>query len=260
VPARWLCASERALPAGSAWLTEREREWARRLRFTKRRNDYLVGRYAAKRAVAVALSLSTEPDALTRLDIRNRRSGPERGAPEVFLDGRTAPVEISITDRAGWGVCVIRGPGPRLGCDLELVEPRSPAFVEEYLTAGEAALVRSAANDENRQVLANLLWSAKESALKVLRTGLRRDARSVEVSLPEGVGAEGWRRLTVNDRESGSALPGWWRRFGHFLLTVACDTDLPPPEPLAAEPDLARAQPSHDWMASPRAPAWRDES
>jgi 4'-phosphopantetheinyl transferase len=253
--ARWLCASERALPVGSGWLTQRERDWALRLRFTKRRNDYLLGRYAAKRAVAVALSLPAEAASLSRVDVRNRQSGPERGAPEVFLDGRPAPVEVSITDRAGWGVCAVRGPGGRLGCDLELVEPRSRAFVEEYLTPGEAALVHAAPDDESRQLLANLVWSAKETALKVLRTGLRRDARSVEVSLAAAAGSEAWRRLTVSDRESGRELPGWWRRFGHFVLTVACDEPLPSPEPLLAEPDLAHAQPSHDWMAAPRAPA-----
>jgi 4'-phosphopantetheinyl transferase len=258
--ARWLCAHERALPTGDAWLTVRERELAEQLRFPKRRIDYLLGRYVAKRAVALALGLPSQPDALRRLDVRNRRSGPERGAPEVVVDGRGAPVEISITDRAGWGVCLVRAagdpPGARLGCDLELVEPRSRAFVADYLTRREAALVHAAADDESRQVLANLVWCAKESALKVLRTGLRRDTRSVEVRLAEGDATASWQRLTIWDREALREIPGWWRRFGHFLLTVAADAELAPPEAFAAEPDLATAVPSHDWMASPapRAP------
>src|SRR2546421_626349 len=74
---------------------------------------------------------------------------------------------------------------------------------------------------------ANLIWSAKESALKVLRTGLRRDTRSVAVSLTAasgaaGGGAEGggWWPLAVRCGP-GPAIQGWWRRDGEFVLTVA---------------------------------------
>ena len=250
-PLRWLCASELALPADPAWLTPREREWAARFRFAKRRDDYLLGRYVAKRAVVRALALPDDPAALARVDVRNKRDGAERGAPEVFVADQPAPLEISITDRAGWGVCVVRDPGARLGCDLELVEPRSAAFVEDYLTAAEASRVRAAAAEETRQLLANLFWCAKESALKVLRTGLRRDTRSVEVELLDAVGVEGWRRLSVRDRETGGELPGWWRRFGRFVLSVACDDPTAPPVCLATTPDLGAAEPSHAWMASP---------
>jgi 4'-phosphopantetheinyl transferase len=249
-PARWLCASERVLPGDPVWLTPREREWASRFRFTKRRDDYLLGRYVAKRAVVHALSLADDPASLSLVDVRNKGPGPERGAPEVFVAGQPAPLEISITDRAGWGVCMVGDAGARLGCDLELVEPRSLAFVDDYLTAAEAAQVRAATDAETFQLLANLLWCAKESALKVLRTGLRRDTRSVEVELTE-TELDGWRRMAVRDGESGAEIPGWWRRFGRFVLTTACEGETPPPVVLDGTTDLAAAEPSHAWMASP---------
>ena len=69
-----------------------------------------------------------------------------------------------------------------VGCDLELVEPRSALFVRDYFTAAERERVAAAPAREHDE-LANLIWCAKESALKVLRTGLRRDTRSVEVEL-----------------------------------------------------------------------------
>ena len=73
-----------------------------------------------------------------------------------------------------------RRSGAELGCDLEIVEPRSDAFIADYFTAEEQALIeRTSAAD--RSLLLALLWSAKESALKALRAGLRLDTRSVIV-------------------------------------------------------------------------------
>ena len=86
-----------------------------------------------------------------------------------------------------------------LGCDLELVEPRSDRFVADYLTAAEQQLVLGAGPE--RDLVANLIWSAKESALKVLRVGLRRDTRSVEVTL------DGWGAVTGS---GAAARPGRW--------------------------------------------------
>ena len=102
---QWLYASERGVPAGDGWLTPREREWSQRFRFSKRRDDYRLGRWVAKRAVARALSLpADDPDALSLVDVRNKREGAERGAPEVFVGGQPAPLGISVrkaSDKGG---------------------------------------------------------------------------------------------------------------------------------------------------------------
>jgi 4'-phosphopantetheinyl transferase len=184
---------------------------------------------------------------LAALVIRNAADG----APEVIVDGRLAPVHISMTDRADWAVCVALSAdrsGGAVGCDLEVVEPRSDRFVADWFTASERELV--GADPDERDVLANLIWSAKESALKVLRTGLRRDTRSVEVSFPD-LAAEGWRALRV-DTEEGLSFPGWWRRFGDFVLSFASVAETPPPAPLTDPSPLLAARPTHRWMDRPR--------
>jgi 4'-phosphopantetheinyl transferase len=246
----WLSAGEHEVGLQSDWLTPIERERAASMRFTKRRNDYLLGRYTSKRAVTTALGLPSLSDSLRRIEVKNRMSGPERGVPELRLDGRPAPFDVSITDRAGWGVCVLTKPGVRVGCDLELVEPRSEGFVADYLTPGERAFVASATDSELRSARANLLWSAKESVLKVLRTGLRRDTRSVEIRVSETLESSGWCALDARSIE-GRAFSGWWRRFGSFLLTVAFETPAPPPRPLVDPPGLQDATPSHRWLDAP---------
>jgi len=253
----WLSRGESDLPDALDWLHPRERGRAGRMRFRKRRNDYLLGRFTAKQAVTRALGRAATPGALAAIEVRN---APD-GAPELYCDGHAAELAISMTDRADQAVCLL---GPRtaaLGCDLELVEPRSEGFLRDYLTDLERRQVE-AAGPCGRDLAANLLWCAKESALKVLRTGLRRDTRSVEVRLGGGLaGAEaggegeaGWLPLEVATRE-GPVLPGWWRRFGPWILSVAADGPLAPPLPLEAAPGLARALPRHAWLEAPLAPA-----
>lgn len=246
----WHSVGEHEIPADPTWLAAAERERAESLRFTKRRNDYLLGRFTSKSALARTLGLPIEPASLRRIEVRNRASGPERGAPEVFLDGAPAPFELSITDRAGWGVSTLTPPGVRVGCDLEIVEPRSDAFVADYLTRQEQEFVAAGRSEQARFARANLLWSAKESVLKLLRTGLRRDTRSVEVRVSGGAGRDGWCELRACAVE-GRLFSGWWCRFGPFLLTFAFEARVESPRALVDPPGLQRARPSHSWLEAP---------
>jgi 4'-phosphopantetheinyl transferase len=220
------------------------------MRFTKRRNEYLVRRYAGKCAVASAVGLPPDPASLGRIAVLNRMTG----APFVEVDGQSLGLDISLTDRAGWAVCLV---GPDLGAvgvDLEIVEPRSDGFVRDFLTPDEQAAVASAPGPDGRDATANLIWSAKESALKVLRTGLRADTRTVEVVLedPSGIstGTGGWQRLSV--ASGAGRFPGWWRRDGVFLLTVVAAAGLvDPPVALPGSADLGIAEPIHSWVSHP---------
>ncbi|MET0740149.1 MAG: 4'-phosphopantetheinyl transferase superfamily protein [Candidatus Nanopelagicales bacterium] len=254
---RWLARGESALPGDWTWLTAAESARAARLRFTKRRMEFLVSRWAAKEAIAALSGWGPALDERARIDVRNRPTG----APEAHVDGVWLGREISLTDRAGWAVCLIGPDQRRVGCDLELVEPRTSSFISDYFTGTEQERMASVPGAA-RDTMANLLWSAKESALKVLGTGLRRDTRSVEVSLrddrpnpppddpPEDVTLVGWRRLTVRTSD-GLSLPGWWCRFNHFLLTVAAEAATAAPAALEDPPALYTAMPTHTWMAGP---------
>jgi 4'-phosphopantetheinyl transferase len=241
----WLSQGMDEAPASDEWLSPRELDWLAGMRFAKRRGEFRLGRWTAKNALARFLG---RPRGLADLRLIAIDRFPD-GAPSPLVDGLPAPASISMTDRADQAVCVVAGPGPVLGCDLELVEPRSDRFVADYLTASEQAIVGGAKSDEERHILANLIWCGKESALKVLHTGLRRDTRSVVVSFPATRAMDGWSPLLVRAVE-GTAFPGWWRRYGEFLLTVAASEPLPPPRPLVDPPGLASAAPAHSWLDS----------
>ena len=242
----WLSQGEAEVPHALDWLAPSERERLARMRFRKRRDDYLLGRWTAKRALARSVALPETTASLAGLEIRHA----EGGAPLAFAAAERLPLEISISDRAGQGACAIAPAGLLVGCDLEVVEPRSDAFVADYLTPRESSRVLAAREERERALLANLFWSAKESALKLLGTGLRRDTRSVEIELGPAAGA-GWQRLVARPVEGG-CLPGWWRAFGAFVLTLAAAAETDEPACLLEPPSLAGAEPTESWQAAPR--------
>lgn len=240
-PTWWLARSVAMVPDGDDWLTPAERAYADRQRFTKRSSEFRVARFTAKSALAHVRGLPTDTASLARTEIRHEPSG----APYACVDGRRAAGRLSLSDRADWAVCLVGEGASPIGCDLELVEPRSAGFVADFFTPAEQ---RRVAECTDRDVLANLIWSAKESALKVLTTGLRRDTRSVEVvAQPPGAG---WRHLVITLREGGTYY-GWWRRFGGFVLTVAGAEPVERPVALDAEPLLDIARPTHAWLRQP---------
>ncbi len=245
----WLAHGEREVPAGADWLSPREQALLAGIRYTKRYVEFLTRRYAAKRALAAMLEREDSPTELARIEVRNHPGG----APYVVVDEQAAAIELSLSDRAGWAVCLVGAPGSPLGplgIDLEIVEPRSDGFIDDFFTAAERDEIRARPAGEARDEAANLVWSAKEAALKVMKVGLRADTRDVEVRLDDSGRADGWSAMTVTARH-GASFPGWWRRDGVFLLTIAGTAAREPPALLAASGDLAAAAPIHSWLAQP---------
>lgn len=247
---RWLSCGEADLPDNLDWLSEREAARLSRYRFRKRYNEYLLRRYTGKVAAATALGLAHDERALARVEVLNRPTG----APYVQVDGEQAPLDISLTDRAGWAVSLVGEVGSMragtLGVDLEIVEERTPGFVSDFLTPAESAWVNSMPDADRYHEAANLLWSAKEAALKVQRVGLRADTRTVVVTASREVRPDGWRELSIAT-SAGEVFPGWWRRDGIYLLTLASLEATPPPERMPGGGDLATAVPVHSWMNDP---------
>ena len=241
---RWLAGSVELTPDTDDWLAAAERAYADRQRYTKRRSEFRAARFTAKSAIAHALDLPRDPAVLATIEIRHEESG----APYGCVDGQRIASQLSLTDRADWAVCLLSSGSFRVGCDLELVEPRSAAFVDDFFTEYEQRYVAGHGDPVARALAANLIWSAKESALKVLTTGLRRDTRSVEVRPEER--DDGWARLDILTAE-GMPIHGWWRRYGTFVLTVASAERTAPPEMLEGGPLLDTAAPSHGWLGQP---------
>ncbi len=206
------------VPETDDWLGDGERERLATLRFPKRRNDWRLGRWTAKRLVASFLELPLEPPSLCTLEIRAAADG----APEVLLDGFAAPVSLSISHSAGIGFCVVAPRSIAVGCDLETIRPHEPNFADDYFTADEIALIDQAPAGETDKIV-TLVWSAKESALKVLREGLRRDTRTLVTQLDPWQAQEAWHSFVIRCTQTQRIFPGWWRTCGHQVETIASD-------------------------------------
>jgi len=203
-----------SVPRREDWLTEAEQAVRRRLAVPKRASDWRLGRWIGKEAVRRALGAP----ALVGTDLEILAS--PGGAPTVTVraPGAWPPVSLSLSHAWGMGFAAAVAGAVPIGCDVEALRPRSDAFVSDYFTAPEAELVRRAASDD-QAAWANLIWSAKESALKALGEGLRLDTRSVEVTVLDGPTVDGWRSFTATTPEAVT-LRGHWRLTAGFVWTL----------------------------------------
>ena len=116
------------------WLEPALAERLARMPYTKRREEARLGRWTAKSTIARALGLDPDrADNLRGICIVNAADG----APEAIVEGQPLDGVIAMTDRADWAVCALLSGPCRIGCDLELAEPRSEAFVRDYFTSRE---------------------------------------------------------------------------------------------------------------------------
>ena len=194
------------------WLTQGERARLDGFRFEKRRRDWLLGRWAAKTVLLEVTGLSQRD--INRFEIS---SAPD-GAPLPMLDGKRCRVQLSLSHSNDRAFATVSRSKNALGCDIELVEPRSAEFVDTYFTASERDYVERV-EPGSRDSLVTLIWSAKESTLKALHTGLQVDTRSVEVH-DDGDSADGgWRVARTISADAGE-FKCLWRIDDKFVLSI----------------------------------------
>lgn len=203
------------------WLGETEFAYWTQLKSTKRRRDWLLGRWSAKQLLGQMVGETTgrrlRPDTIEIL------RHPD-GWPQVRIEGLTDPsatYSLSIShshDQAF--VAAVTGDSHLLGVDIEFVEPRPPGFAADYFTGEEMSFL-AAAPDSQQVVLITAIWSGKEAALKAIRRGLAEDTRIVSC-IPALNGDPSWRQMPVmwSRPAERPALTGWWRTMGDYVMTL----------------------------------------
>jgi 4'-phosphopantetheinyl transferase len=235
--------------APTGMLCSAEQQRLSTLKVDKRRRDWLLGRWTAKHLVQgyLAQSTGTTPE-LDEIQIANA----EDGSPHCLLlssnnPAEPMPVSLAISHSHGYAFCALcqelddavnssavgEQPGPvqtparwSLGCDIEWIEHRDQSFVSDFFTAQEIRDVMGTPV-EHRDCRVTAVWSAKESVLKSLRTGLRVDTRRIECRFgPDDLLPREWTSLTVMiDAGLVDQFPGawyaWWQVQQGFVLTMA---------------------------------------
>lgn len=231
-PLRWLVQSDDAAfqsasDAPLAWLNADEARFWQALKTDKRRRDWALGRRAAKELLAkFILDETSQSVTYEQIVILPHADG----WPIVTLPtlGAEAPaVTLSISHSHGRAFCAaIRGRDLLLGADIEQIERRSTAFVEEYFTPLERRYL-AAAPEEQVDTLANAIWSGKEAALKAIRRGLTEDTRIVScLPHPAMIADPEWSPMRIVWSEERLARPmpaltGHWRHSNNSVLTLA---------------------------------------
>ena len=235
ISVKWLSCSLREVPKHSDWLLPAERRTADGLRVRKRQDDWRLGRWTAKAALRAAWpSLYDGLPAPHDLEIVAAADGaPELASRWLRTGSHNSWPTFSLSHSGGIGLCAVAPAEARIGCDVERLETRSNALIRDFFTETEQSVCRTG-RPEQQTLAANLIWSAKESALKALRTGLRADTRSVEVHWESGRDASAWSALTVK-RQEREPLFGWWRASRDFVLTVVASPRPAPPVELARD-------------------------
>lgn len=212
----WILQNKTDVPTDDDWLSTNEKLILQGLKFPKRRGEWRLGRWTAKQLIHSCFKLINNSDyEFPDLEVLPT----EDGSPQVFLQGKSYPVKISISHRASVGFCVLSLANGSIGCDLELIEERSDAFISDYFTYEEKLKV-IVAGDEEKPILANLIWSAKESVLKVLRQGLNSDTRSVIVDVDTIQIKEGWNEIRAKSLDINKNFWGWWQKKEKYILTI----------------------------------------
>jgi 4'-phosphopantetheinyl transferase len=202
------------VPDNEDWLSEKEQALVSGLRFPKRRNDWRLGRWTAKRACCMYQSIPER--SMPEMDVM----ASEDGGPDIYIRGGCASVSISISHSHGRGFCVTAPGSFAVGCDLEWTEYESPDFFDDYFLQEETRFCREAP-EAIKSVSGYLIWSAKESCLKVLREGLRRDTRSVRIDVGLENVKDSWNPWTGHCVETSILFHGWWSFKDGFVYTLA---------------------------------------
>jgi 4'-phosphopantetheinyl transferase len=142
------------------------------------------------------------------------------------------PWPISISHSNGRALCAIALPYRAIGCDLERVEPRTDEFTREWFTPPEQDVIAQC-DPARRDELVTLLWSAKESALKALGTGLTTATVDLTVNVVRVTPDAKWNPLRVNRVGGRDPMFGWWSRDGADVMTVVTAPASEPPVPVS---------------------------
>lgn len=223
--------SEGIAPAGL--LSEAEQTRLVSFKTDKRRKDWLLGRWTAKHLLQAYVEQQTSTrlplDAFTVANAPN--GAPFAGiTTDIWLDN---PPNLSISHSNGWAFCALSADNQvQIGADIELIEPRSWRFVEDYFTIEEIELVQ-AAPAKKHDTLVTAIWSAKEAVLKALQLGLTVNTRQVtclpaQDSMPDSPGSN-WLEVDIQcnpnllrqDNGQTPQITGWWRIMDDYVLTLA---------------------------------------
>lgn len=152
-------------------LSEKEQKYFDSLKFDKRKRDYLVGRYTAKKLL---LENFVKNPASDFKDISILKDTD--GKPELYINDKRPDIILSISHSGDFASAVASKELKFLGVDTEKIEIRSRSWAEQsfYNTEYPTDLVADFSSEKSAKFFTTL-WAKKEAVVKALGVGLSVD-------------------------------------------------------------------------------------
>jgi len=171
-----------ALPAAE-FLSADEKEQAAGFQFAAKKEGFLLGRLAAKRALGALIG---EPD-LRRIEIRAGIYGQP-----LVQHPRAGAAEVTVSHSHGMAVALAYPAGYPMGIDLETVSAASAATILGEVEASPAELAWLVGAGIDEATACCVLWSAREALGKALRLGLNSPLGALALSEIRSAGQSAW--------------------------------------------------------------------
>lgn len=143
------------------FLHPQEKKYYSGLKFEKRIKDYIMGRYAAKRSVAL---LAGEKN-LERIEIKHGVFNHP-----VVKYACTNNIQVSISHCENICIAVAFNDECPIGVDVEKIDPKKVEVLDSQSFQQEKKLMEAHFLPLDKSL--TILWTAKEALSKVLKTGL----------------------------------------------------------------------------------------
>ena len=188
------------------WLHPEELSYYQTLKFDRRKTSYLLGRIAAKQAVA---TYENKPVPLQTIGIL---PGVFQFPVVKYPEGENIQVTLSHSDQAG--VALAFPEEHPLGVDIEQLDESKVDTLRNITEPDEYQLTLNCGLTDAVGYM--MLWTVKESLSKILKTGLTVDFKALEV---EKMQKEG--HTFVSTFKLFSQYKAVSRQVGGYLCSVA---------------------------------------
>ncbi|KFM95265.1 hypothetical protein D0U04_30250 [Bacillus clarus] len=141
------------------------------LKFEKRVESYLAGRYAAKKALSVFIKDQGLDEILITPGIFNQ---------PIVVHSSVRNGQVSISHCDSLGVAIAFSEETPMGIDIERISIDNKDILEAQMTVGEKRLTKLLSYPD--ETIYTILWTAKESLSKILKTGLTTPLEIYEIN------------------------------------------------------------------------------
>jgi 4'-phosphopantetheinyl transferase len=176
-------------PAPEEFLSDSEKEQAAGFQFAAKKQGFLLGRLAAKRALGALLE---EPD-LRQIEIRSGIYGQP-----IVRHPRIGSADVTVSHSHGLAVALAFPAAYPMGIDLETASAISAATVLGELEASPAELTWLVESGVDEATACCVLWTVREALGKAFKIGLNSPLGILALSEVRSAGERKWAGSYLN--------------------------------------------------------------